>query len=75
MKYIFKRKSNYINYKTVNLLKLSILDRYILKKYISTFLFAMLILSLIAVVFDISERIEKFLNAKVTVWEIVTKYY
>ena len=63
------------NYKTVKLSKLSILDRYILKKYISTFLFAMLILSLIAVVFDISERIEKFLNAKVTVWEIVTKYY
>lgn len=57
------------------MLKLSILDKYIIKKYVSTFLFAMLILSLIAVVFDASERIEKFLNAKVSVWEIITKYY
>ncbi|HOJ91779.1 MAG TPA: LptF/LptG family permease, partial [Saprospiraceae bacterium] len=57
------------------MLKLSILDKYIIKKYVSTFLFAMLILSLIAVVFDVSERIEKFLNAKVSVWEIITKYY
>lgn len=54
---------------------LSILDRYIIKKYVSTFLFAMLILSLIAVVFDVSERIEKFLNAKVSAWEIFYKYY
>lgn len=57
------------------LLKLQIYDRYIVKKYFSTFLFTMAVLSIIAVVFDISERIEKFISKNVAAWEITRDYY
>ena len=42
--------------------KLKILDTYILKKYVYTFLFTMMLMSLVAVVFEVSERIEKFIS-------------
>ena len=48
---------------------LSILDKYILGKYVSTFIFTMAILSLIAVVFDVSERIEKFISKDLGWWQ------
>ena len=49
---------------------LSILDKYILRKYVSTFIFTMAILSLIAVVFDVSERIEKFISKDLGWWHV-----
>ncbi|NOT38489.1 MAG: YjgP/YjgQ family permease [Saprospiraceae bacterium] len=55
--------------------RLQIFDRYILKKYISTFIFTLSILSLIAVVFDISERIQKFISKNVAAKEIIQDYY
>ena len=39
---------------------LSTLDRYILRKYLSTFAFVMLMLTLISCVIDLGEKIEKF---------------
>jgi len=35
----------------------------------------MLLFSLIAVVFDLSERIEKFISKGLGFWEITSKYY
>ncbi|MBK9959831.1 MAG: LptF/LptG family permease [Saprospiraceae bacterium] len=54
---------------------LSILDKYILGKYVSTFIFTMAILSLIAVVFDVSERIEKFISKDLGWWQVTRDYY
>lgn len=51
------------------------LDRYIIKKYLSTFFFTALLFSIIAVTIDFSEHIEKFLDSKVSRREIVMDYY
>ena len=42
---------------------LSILDRYILRQFLGTFFFALLLLLTIVVVFDINEKIDAFLKA------------
>ena len=44
-------------------LPLSILDRYILRQFLGTFFFALLLLLTIVVVFDINEKIDAFLKA------------
>jgi len=51
------------------------LDRYILRKYSSTYLFAALIFSLVAVAVDLSEKIEKFIINKLSFTEVLTSYY
>ena len=52
------------------------LDWYILKRYLVTFLFTLLILIPIAVVIDISQRIDKFLShADLGVVQIIDEYY
>ncbi|HTF03227.1 MAG TPA: LptF/LptG family permease [Bacteroidia bacterium] len=52
-----------------------ILDRYILKKFIGTFVFSILLIICIVIVFDISEKIEDFLTHDVPLHEIVFDYY
>ncbi len=52
-----------------------ILDLYIIKKYLTTFGFVLLILSLIACVIDLGEKIEDFRREHVPVKEIVFDYY
>ncbi len=52
-----------------------VIDRYIIGKYVKTFLFVMMLFSLVSVVFDLSERIEKFLSKDLTVWFIIKEYY
>ena len=55
---------------------MKILDWYILKRYLTTFLFTLLILIPIAVAIDIAEKIDKFLrNDALTFVEIVNDYY
>lgn len=56
-------------------MKLKILDRYIMGKYISTFLFSSLIFSLIIIVVDISQKVEKFVSEDLTLMQIVMEYY
>ena len=51
-----------------------ILDRYIIKKFLGTFLFTILIAVLIVVIFDLSEKIDKFVG-KASLHEIVFDYY
>ena len=46
-----------------NFVPLSILDRYILRQFLGTFFFALLLLLTIIVVFDINEKIDAFLKA------------
>ena len=53
-----------------------ILDRYILKKFITTFIFTLLILIPIAVAIDIAEKIDKFLaRPELTALQVLDEYY
>ncbi|MGB1041753.1 MAG: LptF/LptG family permease [Tenacibaculum sp.] len=55
---------------------MKILDWYILKRYLVTFLFTLLILIPIAVAIDIAEKIDKFLrHENLTFFEIANDYY
>src|SRR6187402_3055315 len=54
---------------------LKIIDWYIIKKYLGTFVFTMVIFIVISVVFDISEHLDNFLSHHATIWEIAFKYY
>ncbi len=54
---------------------LPILDRYILKKFLGTFFFSILLIICIVIVFDISEKIEDFITHDVPMQEIVFDYY
>lgn len=51
------------------------IDRYIIKKFLSTFLFAVFIFTMVAMVIDFSERIDDFLEEKVPINEIIFDYY
>ncbi|MCF6222341.1 MAG: LptF/LptG family permease [Flavobacteriaceae bacterium] len=55
---------------------MKILDKYILKKYFTSFFFTLLILIPIAIAIDVSEKVGKFLKAEnLTLGEIVKDYY
>lgn len=50
-------------------------DWYIIKKYLGTFFFVMLMFSAIAVVFDFSEKVQKFIEQPVTASQVIKEYY
>ncbi len=54
---------------------LSILDRYIIKKFLGTFIFSIILIISVAVVFDINERLDKFINNNAPLGEIIFDYY
>ena len=56
-------------------LKLQLIDRYIIKQYLGTFVFIIILIIAITVVFDINEKIDAFLKPEVTLYEIAFKYY
>ena len=51
------------------------LDWYIIKKFIGTYIFTLLIVILIVIIFDLSEKIDKFAEQNVPLKEIVFQYY
>lgn len=71
-----ERKDNQkIEYKIINLVGLKIIDLYIIKKFLSTFFLAIALILSIAVIFDLSEKIDDFIENGATFYEIVFKYY
>jgi lipopolysaccharide export system permease protein len=54
---------------------LSILDKYIIRKFLSTFFFMLGIIMLLAMVFDIAERLNEFLGNQATMSEVILGYY
>ncbi|MDF2432586.1 MAG: lipopolysaccharide export system permease protein [Mucilaginibacter sp.] len=54
---------------------LKVIDRYIIKKYLGTFVFTLGIFIVVTVVFDISEHLDNFLKNHSTIQEIAFKYY
>lgn len=55
--------------------KIKILDWYIIKKYIGTYFFTILIAVVIIIIFDISEKIEKFVDHQAPIDGIIFDYY
>jgi len=54
---------------------LKILDRYIIKKFLGTFFFVVLIFSMIAVIIDFSQNVEEFIDEKLGPWQVSSEYY
>ncbi len=54
---------------------LSILDKYIIKKFLGTYIFSIILIISIAVVFDINERLDKFLTNNAPLKAIIFDYY
>ncbi|MFA6769734.1 MAG: LptF/LptG family permease [Bacteroidales bacterium] len=55
--------------------KISILDKYIIKKFIGTYFFAILIFIGIVIIFDVSEKIDNFVEKGATLEAIIVQYY
>ena len=51
------------------------LDWYILKKFLVTFIFTIVVITVIAVVIDTSEKAEDFVKSGLSSWDIVTHYF
>lgn len=56
-------------------LGITIIDIYIVKKFLGTFFFSIALILSIAVIFDFSEKIDNFLDHDATLFNILTKYY
>ncbi|HWB94820.1 MAG TPA: LptF/LptG family permease [Puia sp.] len=54
---------------------LKLIDRYILKKFIGTFVFTMVVITAIAVVIDTSEKADDFVRSGLTAGQLITAYY
>lgn len=54
---------------------LKILDRYILRRFIGTFLFSITLMIAIFIVFDISEKLQDFIAEKIPLKEIIFDHY
>lgn len=59
----------------MKIFKLTILDRYIIKKFLGTYVFSIILIISISVVFDINEKIDKFITNNASLHEIVFDYY
>jgi len=55
--------------------KLTILDRYIIKKFLGSFVTVIALIIVVVVVVDVAENIQGFLDNKVPVKDIITGYY
>ena len=51
------------------------LDWYIIKKFLGTFFFTLLLATIIVIIFDLSEKVDKFVEKQVPLTEIVFQYY
>src|SRR5918993_5955981 len=51
------------------------IDRYILKRYLTTFFFCLVLFTVIVVVIDISEKTDDFVKSKLPIGRIITDYY
>ncbi|WP_236973864.1 LptF/LptG family permease [Membranihabitans maritimus] len=54
---------------------MKIIDRYILGKFLKTFFFTVLLSSAISVVFDLSEKIQKIMDADIPAVKVISEYF
>lgn len=63
------------NFATNRLQRLKKLDWYILRQFMITFVFAILLLTFITVVIDTSEHSDDFVKSGLTTWQIIMQYH
>ena len=51
------------------------IDLYIIRKFITTFFFAIILFTVISVVIDIGEKTDNFVDSGWTAWQIFKNYY
>lgn len=56
-------------------LKINTLDRYIIRQFLGTYIFAIAMILVISVVFDVAEKIDDFITEDVSLHEIIVDYY
>ena len=54
---------------------MKIIDRYILGKFLTTFFYCIIVMTVIVVVIDMSEKTDDFVKSKLPAWRIFTDYY
>ena len=54
---------------------MKLIDRYVITKFISTFLFAIILFTVISIVIDITEKLDDFLDNKIPLAAIAFDYY
>jgi lipopolysaccharide export system permease protein len=59
----------------ISLLNMRIIDRYIVRKFLGTFFFSLILILTIAVVFDFAEKIDNFMEREAPVRAIIFDYY
>ena len=55
--------------------RLKIIDRYIIGKYLGTFVYTLTVFVVIIVIFDLSEKLDDFLGNNLTFWQVISLYY
>jgi lipopolysaccharide export system permease protein len=61
--------------KTLEFLRIKLIDAYIIKKFLGTFFFCLVLILTIAVVFDFAEKIDNFMEKAAPVKAIIFDYY
>lgn len=61
--------------KFFSIIRLSILDRYIIRKFLGTFIFSIILIIALAIIIDISEKIDSFIEKQVPLNEIIFNHY
>jgi lipopolysaccharide export system permease protein len=60
---------------TLGSLKIKLIDKYIIRKFLGTFFFSIVLILTIAVVFDFAEKIDNFMEKEAPVKAIIFDYY
>lgn len=55
--------------------RIKIIDRYIIGKYLGTFIYTLTVFVVIIIIFDLSEKLDDFLSANLSAWQVVSLYY
>lgn len=54
---------------------LTIIDKYIIRKFLTTFFFMLGVIMILATVFDLAEKLSEFINNNATISEVIFDYY
>jgi len=55
--------------------RLKIIDSFIIGKYLGTFIYTLVLFVVIIIIFDLSEKLDDFLENNLTIWQIISMYY
>jgi lipopolysaccharide export system permease protein len=70
-----KKDDKKLSYKIINVLGLKIIDLYIIRKFLGTFVYSIALILAIAVIFDLSEKIDDFIESAAPAREVIIDYY